>query len=80
MPKDKHTTIRLSEEGEARLKRLSETYGSQVGAIEKGLELLERSAAPDALLERIDLLAMQIRSAVQGEFERRAELRDGEPN
>lgn len=77
MPKDKHTTIRLSEEGEARLRRLSQTYGSQVGAIEKALEVLEQSqhsAAPDALLDRIDLLAMQIRSALQGEFERRADL------
>ncbi len=32
------------------------------------------STAPDALLERVDLLAMQIRSTVQGEFERRAEI------
>jgi hypothetical protein len=30
------------------------------------------STAPDALLERVDLLAMQIRSALQAEFEKRA--------
>lgn len=39
MPKDKHTTVRLSQEGKARLLRLS--TDSQAETIEEALEALE---------------------------------------
>lgn len=39
MPKDKHTTVRLSQEGKARLLRLS--TDSQTETIEEALEALE---------------------------------------
>lgn len=41
MPKDKHTTVRLSDVARERLDRLSPDYSSQTAAIEDALEVLE---------------------------------------
>ena len=79
-----HTTVRLSDEGRARLQRLAQAFGSQTAAIEAGLELLERwrvspgSAAPDVVLNKA---ADQIRlalSTIENELGRRAEQDDSD--
>lgn len=41
MPKDKHTTLRLTKEGRERLERLAPDYPSQSAAIEDALAVLE---------------------------------------
>jgi hypothetical protein len=48
MRKGGHTTIRLSDEGKARLLRLATLHGSQIAAIEAALERQERWDFPES--------------------------------
>lgn len=80
MPRTKHTTIRLSTEGEARLQRLQQHYGSQVAAMEAALEremcavFTPESSAADPVLESVRKHVALALATIDQEFGRRAEI------
>lgn len=80
MPRNKHTTIRLSPEGEARLQRLAQHHGSQVAAMEAALTremcavFTPESAAADPVLESVRKHVALALATIDQEFGRRADV------
>ena len=78
----KHTTMRLSDEGRARLHRLGEVYADRTAAMEAAIELLfnrhfhPTSGAGDAVLDKVRRHIAAALQTITGELERRAELDD----